>query len=106
MNPQAASAQPAKIDRYVTFAGMDCDERAEHLMMQIHQRLRELGAQSPWSGYFTTKLAEAEHRGHDALFFVGSQVNALRELFAAIPDAAACDAAAMELLEALEEECC
>jgi hypothetical protein len=96
MNPQ-----PIKIDRYITFAGMDCDQRAEQLMMQVHQRLRDLGEGSPWSDYFQAKQAESERRGHDALHFIGSQVNALRELFASSPNPAD-----MELLEALEEECC
>ncbi len=89
------------VDRYVSFDGLDCDQRAQRLVAMVREHIALLGGQSHWYGYFQTKLAEAKHRGHDELFFVGSQVNALRELFATAEDPCGND-----LLEALEEECC
>ncbi|WP_223296725.1 N(2)-fixation sustaining protein CowN [Thiorhodovibrio frisius] len=89
------------MDRYISFEGIDCDQRAQQLVAMVRHRIAELGEGSQWTGYFVTKLAEAEQRGQDELFFVGSHVNALRELFA-LDD----DEQGNELLEALEEECC
>ncbi|WPL17406.1 CO weal-nitrogenase [Thiorhodovibrio winogradskyi] len=89
------------LDRYISFEGIDCDQRARQLVAMVHQRIAELEEGSQWSRYFVTKLIETERRGQDELFFVGSQVNALRELFAQDNNAQA-----NELLEALEEECC
>lgn len=90
-----------KIDRYLSFDGLDCDQRARELITLVRQQIAQLGQGSPWADYFATKLAESERRGHDELHFVGSQVNALRELFV-LTDHARGNA----LLEGLEEQCC
>lgn len=95
------STATATIDRYISFSGIDCDRRAQQLIALIHQHIAALGEASQWSGYFVTKLAESQQRGQDELHFIGSQVNALRELFLLC-----CDQEAMALLDALEEECC
>lgn len=95
------TAASQTLDRYISFEGFDCDQRAQQLVGLVRQRIAELGEGSQWSRYFVTKLAEAERRGQDELFFVGSQVNALRELFAQDDDEQG-----NALLEALEEECC
>jgi hypothetical protein len=90
-----------KIDRYVSFEGHACDDCARRIVAAIHDCLARLGDASPWHAYFRTRLAEVERRGQDELYFVGSQVNTLRELF---DEAGADDAAA--LLERVELECC
>ncbi|MBK1649589.1 N(2)-fixation sustaining protein CowN [Rhabdochromatium marinum] len=96
------TAETQTLDRYISFAGIDCDQRAQQLVARVRQHMASLAEGSQWRDYFATKLAEAERRGHDELYFVGSQVNALRELFALFED----DEWGHELLEALEEECC
>ncbi len=95
------STKPDTLDRYLSFNGIDCDTRARELVAQVRDLIAEPTAPQAWAAYFVAKLAEAEHRGHDELYFVGSQVNALRELFAQLDDDAA-----LEQLEYLEEACC
>ncbi|MEY6433929.1 N(2)-fixation sustaining protein CowN [Thioalkalicoccus limnaeus] len=90
-----------QIDRYVSFAGNECDECARRLVAAIHASLGRLDERSAWHDYFRKKLAEIEHRGQDELYFVGSQVNSLRELF----EQTANDTA-LRLLERVEHECC
>ena len=87
-------------DRYLSFEGIACDDHARRLVATIRACLAAQ-APSPWQQYFTVKLAENAQRGHDELYFVGSQVNAIRELFAAYEQTDA-----LELLEQVEEECC
>lgn len=89
------------VDRYISFSGIDCDQRARQLVDLVHQQIAILGQDAQWSGYFATKLAESERCRQDELHFIGSQVNALRELFAL-----SCNQEGLALLEALEEECC
>jgi N(2)-fixation sustaining protein CowN len=88
-------------DRYLSFEGIACDDHARRIVDSIRACLADIKPESPWHNYFATKLAENAQRGHDDLYFVGSQINAIRELFATYdrPDA-------LELLEQVEEECC
>lgn len=88
-----------KLDRYLSFAGLDCDERASQLLSRVRQHLA--GKESHWRDFFETRLSEAKRRGEDDLYLVGSQVNVLRDFFADFQDEDG-----IELLEALEEECC
>jgi len=88
-----------KIDRYLSFAGLDCDERASQLLDRVRQHLK--GKESRWRDFFETRLSEAKRRGEDDLYLVGSQVNVLRDFFAEFQDEEG-----IQLLEALEEECC
>lgn len=89
----------AILDRYLSFEGLDCDERAVQLMQRVRAHLAR--EHTPWCDYFEARFAVARQRGEDDLYLVGSQVNPLRELFADYDDEEG-----MELLEALEEECC
>lgn len=90
-----------KTDRYLSFAGIACDRDASRIVSAIRDCLGDSEHPSPWQSYFATKLNEAERRGQDALYFVGSQVNAIRELFVHY----ACEDA-LRLLDRVEEECC
>lgn len=92
---------PNTLDRYLSFTGMDCDTRARELLTHVQHVIAAPQTPSSWASYFAAKLAEAEHRGQDALYFVGSQINTLRELFAQLDDDAA-----IAQLEYLEEACC
>ena len=90
-----------KTDRYISFDGIACDEHARRIVLSIRDCLGDLARPSPWQAYFETKLSESERRGHDDLYFVGSQVNTIRELFEQHGREEALD-----LLERVEEECC
>lgn len=92
---------PTKVDRYITFEGIDCEERVRRIVAHIRSCIGDTAKPSPLHTYFAVKLDEIEGRGQDELYFVGSQVNPLRELFDHHGDAAAID-----LLEQIEEECC
>ncbi|MBK1694010.1 N(2)-fixation sustaining protein CowN [Chromatium weissei] len=88
-------------DRYISFNGIACDAHAQRIVSAIRIRIADSACPTPWKTYFVTKLNETADRGQDALYFVGSQVNAIRELFAHYNDNAA-----LQLLEQVEEECC
>lgn len=90
-----------KTDRYVSFEGIECDACARRLVAHIRDCIEDVGRPSPWQSYFQVKLAEVARRGQDELYFVGSQVNAIRELFAHDEHGEA-----LELLDWIEEECC
>lgn len=98
-NDRKPSARPT--DRYVTFDGIACDEHARHLVRKIRDCIADAAYPSQWQTYFAAKLREAERRGHDDLYVVGSQINALRELFAQHGESDA-----LALLERIEDECC
>ncbi|ARE41670.1 hypothetical protein RGUI_3529 [Rhodovulum sp. P5] len=86
-------------DRYVSFVGINCDEKADRLMAMLKARMEE--TDSRWVGYFTKKLEEKRRMGNDNLYFVGSQVNSLSAFFEEIEDEAA-----EALLWDLEQNCC
>ena len=90
-----------KTDRYVSFAGIECDACARRLVAQIRDCIDAADQPSPWQAYFRAKLSEVSGRGQDELYFVGSQVNAIRELFTHYGREEA-----LALLDQIEEECC
>jgi len=75
-------------DRYVTFQGLDCDGNAEQILQHI-QHCLALSHKTSWQAYFRLKLEQREALGQDALFFVGSQVSQIRELFETYDETAA-----------------
>lgn len=93
--------QAATPDRYISFNGIACDAHAQRIVSAIRTRIDDATCPAPWQTYFVTKLKETAQRGQDELYFVGSQVNAIRELFTHYNDAGA-----LQLLEQIEEECC
>ena len=90
-----------KIDRYLSFAGIACDDHARRIVLSIRDCIGDTARPSHWQAYFETRLAEAHGRGHDDLYVVGSQVNAIRELFEHYGRAES-----LELLDWIEDECC
>lgn len=89
------------MDRYVTFKGLNCDDKADQILQRIQQRLVNADGSSPWQTYLRLKLERRQALGQDALFFVGSQITQIREFFEAYDDQAA-----IALLESVEENCC
>jgi hypothetical protein len=94
-----ATSSPS--DRYVSFAGINCSGNASRVLEAIQQHLDQLESSHPWRQYFQLKLANRHALGQDELFFVGSQISQIREFLEQVHDAAALD-----LLEQVEEECC
>ncbi|EXJ17228.1 N(2)-fixation sustaining protein CowN [Imhoffiella purpurea] len=91
----------AKVDRYVTFEGIECDDYARQVVVYIRDCLADGDRPSAWQDYFERKLIENAGMGQDELFLVGSQVNYIRELFEHYQHAEGLD-----LLDKIEEECC
>lgn len=91
-----------KTDRYISFAGIACDAQAQRVLRYVRECLEAPeAASSVWQGYFVRKLDELARLGQDELFFVGSQVNYIRELFEHHQHRAG-----LALLDQIEEECC
>lgn len=88
-------------DRYLTFAGLGCDENAAAIVKTIHRHIGGAAAASRWGDYFKMKFEEQRRLGVDDLFFVGSQMNNLFEFFAECKDDVA-----LRLLYQVEQECC
>lgn len=88
-------------DRYLSFKGLDCDENARQLMQCIDRQLAIPGHSNEFWDYFNKKRAGNSVSTPDDLFLIHSNINQLRELFETWDDAAS-----MELLVKLEEECC
>lgn len=90
-----------KTDRYISFDGIPCDDHARRIVGSIRDCIDDAAHPSDWQAYFTNKLVEVERRGQDELYFVGSQVNTIRELFEHYGREDA-----LELLDRIEQECC
>jgi hypothetical protein len=88
-------------DRYVSFDGIDCDGNARAVMACIERLLQQPGRSNAFWDYFMQKRSPSSGPKPDDLFLIHSNINQVRDLFEAWDDAAA-----MALLEKLEEECC
>jgi len=88
-------------DRYVSFAGIDCNGKAHHLMSQIAQYVENPPHPSPWVQYFRERLGDRHALGQDDLYFIGSQLNNIHALFEEYNDTEA-----LTILAQLEEDCC
>ncbi|TVQ87876.1 MAG: N(2)-fixation sustaining protein CowN [Chromatiaceae bacterium] len=87
-------------DRYVSFVGIACDARAQHLVDGLRAAAATAAADPFWD-YFADKLAGRRGPQHDALYHIHSHLNDLRELAARWERADLAD-----LVEALEVDCC
>lgn len=90
-----------KPDRYISFDGIECDAYAQRIVDYIRDCIGQADHPSSWQPYFERKLAEIQGIGQDELFFVGSQVNYIRELFEHHGHSQGLD-----LLDKIEDECC
>lgn len=97
----AADGSSGETDRYVSFAGIDCNGNARRVMELIDRHLAEPGQNTPFWNYFTAKRMPRSGPPPDDLFLVHCHLNQIRELF---EDRA--DTQALALLDLLEEECC
>jgi hypothetical protein len=88
-------------DRYVSFAGIDCDGNARRIMVHIDKHLAIAERCNAFWEYFKKKRAGGSGPKPDALFLIHSNINQVRELFETWHDAEA-----LALLVQLEEECC
>jgi len=88
-------------DRYITFAGLDCDQNAEAIVALVREHIADPAKAGRWADYFNRKFEEQKRMGTDDLFLVGSQINALYALFEACDDQDA-----IELVYQVEQECC
>lgn len=93
--------QGRSTDRYVSFAGIDCDGNARQIMAAIDRQLALPGHNNKFWEYFNKKRAGGSGPKPDDLFLIHSNINQVRELFETWEDEAA-----MALLVQLEEECC
>ncbi|MDY6921294.1 MAG: N(2)-fixation sustaining protein CowN [Pseudomonadota bacterium] len=88
-------------DRYISFCGIECDQRADQLIGRLQQQLQQLPEHHPWKIYFQQKFREQARQQHDNLFYVGAQLNNLYSFFEEQGDNESLD-----LLWLLELECC
>jgi len=48
-------------DRYVTFAGLDCDRIASAVVDRIRHHIEHTPAAGQWADYFSAKFMEQKH---------------------------------------------
>nr|WP_207186026.1 N(2)-fixation sustaining protein CowN [Rubrivivax gelatinosus] len=90
-----------KTDRYVSFSGIDCAGNARRIIETIDGHLAVPGRRDRFWEYFDRKRAGGSGPRPDDLFLVHSHLNQIREYFEAWDDAAA-----LQLLDQVEQECC
>ena len=92
----------AKTDRYVSFAGIDCDGNARRLMEIIDRHLlADPSKDNVFWAYFRKKRDGGSGPKPDDLFLIHCHINQLRDCLESWQDE---EAAA--LLHQIEEECC
>ena len=89
-----------KLDRYVSFIGLDCDAKAESLVKRIFSQT-EVRAVPPFWEYFKKKAAGELGPRPDSLLLIHSHLNDIRELFELLDDVEG-----VNLLDQIEQECC
>lgn len=89
--------RPERPDRYVTFAGMDCDGRTREVMAAIEARAAV--SASPFWVYFATQRRLAHGRGLDDLRVLHNFLPTLKELLEG--EGAAAELAMLEDLEVI-----
>lgn len=90
-----------KVDRYISFCGIECDANADKLISILNKHLELNNGGDNWVAYFRQKLSEQLKMERDNLHFIGNQINPLFEYFEACDDQFATD-----LLYQIEQECC
>ncbi|WP_210397505.1 N(2)-fixation sustaining protein CowN [Motiliproteus sediminis] len=89
----------AELDRYQSFCGLECEQRAEQLVAHV---LELAAKRAPDNRFWTLFAAKANQPGGpDALFLVHSYVFYMRELLESHDDPHG-----LRLLDALERDCC
>lgn len=97
----AVAEDENKLDRYVSFIGLDCDAKAARLVERVCSQISSSEQSEPFWEYFKKKLAGALGPRPDDLLLIHSHLNEIRELFEQIDDAEG-----IKLLDQIEEECC
>jgi N(2)-fixation sustaining protein CowN len=88
-------------DRYVSFAGIDCDGNARRLVDMLRPHMNDPARRNPFWELFEKKLAAESEPRHDELFLIHAHINILRDFLEQYEDREA-----LTLLEQIEEECC
>ncbi|ALG68841.1 N(2)-fixation sustaining protein CowN [Beggiatoa leptomitoformis] len=88
-------------DRYVSFIGISCDEKADSLINLLEKHVDTGNGDKQWHLYFKQKREQQARMQQDNLHFIGSQMN---NLYAYLEQCA--DEDALKLLWQLEQECC
>jgi hypothetical protein len=88
-------------DRYVSFLGLDCDQRAKRFVAELRGLMQDPNRQDPFWTYLAAKLDGQSGPAHDELYHIHCHLNDIRDLLDRL--------AAPELvaeLDVLETECC
>jgi hypothetical protein len=93
------------LDRYVSFIGLDCDGKAERFVAALRESLGDGTHADPFWLYFRAKLDGERGPAHDALYHIHANLNPLRDMLDRALDGID-HATLIELLDALEHECC
>ncbi|SDX12184.1 hypothetical protein SAMN05421783_114122 [Thiocapsa roseopersicina] len=93
--------QPLPNDRYLSFVGLNCDQRAERFIGDLRELMREPDRTDPFWTYLAAKLDGQKGPAHDELYHIHCHLNDIRDLLDRLD--------APELiaeLDVLETECC
>jgi len=94
-------------DRYVTYANIDCEGNAKHLMEMLRSYIDAPDKTNPfWEKFkeMLSKIGRPEKnsgRCFDEIFLIHTYINNLYEIFEEYKDEAA-----LALLDRIERECC
>lgn len=98
--PEECSSKK-KTDRYVSFLGIDCNDRARKVMERIDRLIVSPERSNAFWDYFCQKRSGLKGPKSDDLFLIHSSINQVRELFETWEDEEG-----LRLLDQLETECC
>jgi len=90
-----------KADRYVSFVGLDCNNKARKVMECIDRLLANPERNNAFWDYFAQKRSGLKGPKYDDLFLIHSSIHQVRELFETWDDEEG-----LRLLDQLETECC
>lgn len=93
--------QMSDTDRYITFIGLQCDEKADRFIAMLDGHIEAGDGDERWQAYFKQKRTQQIKMEQDNLQFIGSQMN---NLYSYMDDCE--DESALALLWKLEQECC
>ena len=97
----AKRAGTAERDRYVSFVGLDCNGQAQRLISMLRPYMEDPEKNNAFWQLLARKLNPESGPRHDELFLIHAHINILRDQLE-LHD----DAAALELLDQIEQECC
>ncbi|MFB1486654.1 MULTISPECIES: N(2)-fixation sustaining protein CowN [unclassified Thiocapsa] len=93
--------QSLENDRYLSFIGLNCDQRAVRFIGDLRELMREPDRTDPFWTYLAAKLDGERGPAHDELYHIHCHLNDIRDLLDRL--------GAPELiaeLDVLETECC